>query len=291
MGKYQRGRNGSTHRAPGLILALFLWDPAFAEESVRIRDLTPSTILAPGQWEAKVFNSVYTQTEFFDENGERRDAGARSTYVTSVLSLSRGVGARWNAGLEVTLRGVRDNSFPEDDRARLAIASLAPKAKWAPWKSQPTFSVQGSLSIPIAPDLSGSATKPFLDFGDPVAGAQIFYDWRHSRRWLTYLEQGGFVRIARVEDGESVGEDDALTTPTKAIVNFYPTDAWTLYAAQELLFDWRSEGSPDWYFQTGLGVKRAIGYSIEAELLGTTFPWGRNKGAGNTFGMGLRFLL
>jgi hypothetical protein len=289
IGKLSEG--GKSVNAGGIVLALLFSGSVWAQEPPRVRDLTPSTILAPGQWEAKLFTSVYTQNEFFDDEGERRDAGARSTYLTSILSLSRGAGERWNAGLEATLRGVRDESYPEDDRDRFAIASLAPKAKWAPWKSQPTLSVQGSLSIPIASDLSGGAAKPFLDFGDPVAGAQVFYDWRHSPGWLTYLEQGAFVRFAHVEDGESTGKDDAFTTASKAIANFYPTDAWTLYAAEELLFDWRRGAGPDWYFQSGLGVKRAIGSSFEVEILGTMFPWGRNKGAGNTLGLGFRYLL
>jgi len=261
---------------------------AFAEQPARIRDLTPSTILAPGQWEAKLFTGVYTQTHFFDEDGERRDAGARSTYVTSVASLLRGVAARWNAGLDVTVRGVRDESFPQEHQERWALASLAPKVKWAPWESQPTLSVQGSFSIPVASALAGGDGEPFLDFGDPVAAAQLFYDWRHSASWLTYLEQGAFVRFARVDENESVGADDAFTTSSKAIVNFYPTRAWTTYAAEELLFDWKRDGGPDWYFQTGLGLKRTIGNSLELELLGTAFPWGRNKGAGNTLGLGLR---
>ena len=187
--------------------------------------------------------------------------------------------------------GVRDESFPEEDQERWALASLAPKVKWAPWESQPTLSIQGLFSIPIASDQAGSATTPFLDFGDPVAGAQLFYDWRHSADWLTYLEQGAFVRFARVEDDESAGTENAFTTPSKAIVNFYPTDAWTLYAAEELLFDWKSDGGPDWYFQTGIGAKRIFGESVEVELLGTIFPAGRNKGAGSTVGMGFRALL
>lgn len=287
----ERGKlvNASWLLISGLLIALLLSGPALAEEA-SLRDVTPSTILAPGQWEGKMFTSFYTQTKFFDENGERQDAGARSTYATIVGSILRGVTARWNAGLDLTVRGVRDESFPQEDRERWALASLAPKVKWAPFPSQPTLSVQGSLSVPVASGQAGDTTEPFLDFGDLVAAAQLFYDWRHSASWLTYLEQGAFVRFAEVDEGETAGADDAFTTATKAIVNFYPTDAWTLYAAQELLFDWKKDDGPDWYFQTGLGAKRLLGDSFEAEILGTIFPAGRNKGAGSTMGIGLRAL-
>src|SRR5688500_7519790 len=60
IGKLAEG--GKRVNAPALLMVLLLGSTGHAQET-SLREVTPSTILEPGRWEAKVFSSVYTQTE------------------------------------------------------------------------------------------------------------------------------------------------------------------------------------------------------------------------------------
>jgi hypothetical protein len=54
-----------------------------------LRSYGPSTLLAPGESELKLFHNLYTQTRFFDDDGDRLDQGARSTWYTGTATLRR----------------------------------------------------------------------------------------------------------------------------------------------------------------------------------------------------------
>lgn len=49
-----------------------------------VQDYTPSVLISKGQTEFKLFNSLYTQTQFFDKEGSKLDGGGRSTFFTSI---------------------------------------------------------------------------------------------------------------------------------------------------------------------------------------------------------------
>ena len=42
------------------------------ERSTRFQDYTPSVLITKGQTEFKLFNSLYTQTHFFDGEGAKK---------------------------------------------------------------------------------------------------------------------------------------------------------------------------------------------------------------------------
>ena len=47
-------------------------------QTKNVQDYTPSLLINKGQTEFKLFNSLYTQSQYFNIDSEKLDAGARS---------------------------------------------------------------------------------------------------------------------------------------------------------------------------------------------------------------------
>ena len=88
----------------------------------------------------------------------------------------------------------------------------------------------------------------------------------------------------------AVGKNQFFT-PLKAIVSFFPNRVFTLYGLMEVAPFWGSEDIVSAYYtQTGIGGKIQVSRSFEIEVLLTTFPFGKNQGAGKTYNVGARYL-
>jgi len=245
-----------------LILATAGTGPGAAD----IRGYTPSTLLAPGELEFHFFNNLYTQTESFDDDGERRDDDGRSTYNTAVLTVLRGFGRSVNLGVDLALKSVRDERFPGDRDSRTALALVSPKLKITPFRSVRAFAVETGIHIPAASGLDGTESgRPFLDYGDWQWSVRFFYDRSIGTGWLAYFETGNYLRF----DGDGIG---GSVTPLKVIVNHYPARRWTLYIAAEYAPEWTGSARPDFYTQIGPGVKFSLTPSLELEGLYTPTP-------------------
>ena len=268
---------------------------------------TPSTLLVKGQFDVKVFNNLYTQTANFDGSGSRLDAGRRDTYFTSIISLQVGYSSRLNFGVDLYPKAVRVGSegssaldvlqFSTNDNARAALVAVAPKVKFVPFKKLPKLATQVLLYIPVVSDLEGQQSgRPFLDFDNFQTWIQAFYDVPINSNWLLYLEGGLLLRFNEDDDPFNPGEtlvNHELTYPIKGIINYFPTPNLTIYALGEVTpsAQWLD---PDLfstlYIQTGIGAKYQLTPRFEIESLVTLFPYGVNRGAGQTYNFGFRFV-
>ncbi len=259
----------------------------------QLQNFTPSTMLRRGEMEIKLFNNLYTQTAYFDDNGTRRQQGGRSTYFTGIVYVLAGVSPRINAGADVYFKSVRNDAagssplsvfrFGSGPNARTAVAIIAPKIKFVPFPALTRLAVQMQLLIPVASDLQGmQGNRPFLEYDDVQWWTQFFYDHRFSPEVYLYLENGVYIRFDRT--------DPALLTPVKAIVNYLPTHRWTTYVQAELAPTWDGFGWSNYYSQVGAGVKFFLRPNLELESLVTVFPFGKNGGAGQTYNFGIRWV-
>ncbi len=257
---------------------------------VDLQAYTPGKLLLPGQIEVKEFWNLYTQTAYFDDNGERRDSDGRSTYFTATTSILYGIARRWNVGLDIYLKAVQnandpDSSpfevltFPSDDNARATFTAIAPKVKVSPFEWAPQFSLQTAVVIPLANDLEDD---PFLDYDGVQWWTQLFYDYSMGEDFLLYLESDYYWRLD--SDAES------FVTPLKAILQHYPGNRWTIYALGELAPSWANGKRNAYYTQIGLGTKYQLLTYLEVEFLASIFPVGESKGAGSTLNLGIRLL-
>ncbi len=249
----------------------------------------------------KVFNNLYTQTANFDGGGARVDAGRRDTYFTSIISLQIGTASpRINLGVDLYPKAVRVGregssplsvlQFSTNDDARAALAAVAPKVKFTPFRNVSRLAAQVSFYIPVESDLEGvESGRPFLDFDNFQTWVQAFYDLPLNPSWLLYLE-GGF--LFRFDEHDGVA-DHEVTYPMKGILNYFPSNRLTLYALAEVTpsAQWQDPSLlSTLYTQAGVGAKFQVTSRFEIESLVTLFPYGVNRGAGQTYNIGFRLV-
>ena len=257
-------------------------------------------MLVRGQFDVKVFNNLYTQTAFFNGEGSRTDANRRDTYFTSIVSVAFGVSPRLNLGVDLYPKAVRVGAegsspfsvlqFSTNTNARAALAAIAPKVKFTPFPKRPRLATQIALYIPFSSDLEGSESgRPFLDYDDMQIWLQAFYDVSINASWLLYLEGGFFFRYDSTEDQRN----HEYIYPVKGIMNYFATPRLTLYGLVEVTpsaLNLDASLFSTVYTQVGGGAKYQITPRFEIETLITTFPLGVNKGAGQTYNFGFRYV-
>ncbi len=278
--------------ASAVLSALITMAMGMAAQAQSIQRFTPSTMLAPGQIEVKLFNNLYTQTSVFDEDGERVKLDTRSSYFTSILQAQYGLRKSLNVGFDLYFKSVHVDvwdaspfdvlGFGNDTLSQTALTVLGPRVKFAPLQSVPTLSLQGTLLIPVASDMEGRESgRPFLEYDDPQIWLQAFYDYPIDENYLLFLEGGILFR-----PDNTAGDTHEWIFPLKGILNFYPTGRWTVYG----LADFSPSSLGAYYFQGGIGVKFQVVAGFEIETLLTGFPIGRNRGGGKTYNFGLRWI-
>jgi hypothetical protein len=256
---------------------------------------TPSTLLKPGQIEIKLFNNLYTQTAYYDEDSKKKDQNSRSTYFTGIINSLYGISSDINIGLDIYIKSVRNDKetsspfslfkFSSDVNSRTALAQIGPKVKVSPFKSLRSLAFQSTFLIALKSDLDGSegANSPYLDVDGSQWWTQIFYDYSINNDFLLYFESGFFFRFdSRYED---------FYIPLKAFVNYYPSRDWTVYLPLEFTSYWKDSSISAHYSQTGLGGKYQVTSDFELEILYTKFIFGKSQGAGATYNFGVRFIM
>jgi hypothetical protein len=260
----------------------------FIIDRENLQAYTPSTLLLPGQIELKQFNNLYTQTAFFDQDGEKVDLNNRSTYYTGIIYFLYGFKSRVNIGFDLYFKAVHNSELSGSPfsvfqfsgmNSRSSLTSIVPKVKFTPISQLNNLSLQTLLLIPLA---EGLEAFPFLEYDDVQWWTQLFYDLQLKDQFLIYLESGLYLRF---DSNETVP-----STPLKLILNYYPSDRWTFYLPTEIFPNWDNFSWSSYFFQAGIGGKYQITANIELELLYTRFLLGKQSGAGLTYNLGFRFI-
>jgi hypothetical protein len=272
------------------------------EEKLSLQEYTPSVLLKDGQFEIKIFNNLYTQTEYFNDDGERVDLNSRSTFFTSLISGLYGISSLLNIGGELWIRSVRNDDkssspfevlkFSGPPEGRTLITRLGPKIKISPFKTKilSSLSIQSTWLFPVNSDLSGvydtsgTIVEPYIDDDAHIWLNQLLYDLRINQKFLLFTELSGWFRFDRSFNG-----NNSYQFPLKLFFNYFPNHFLSLYLTNE--FSYTFQGSNDsFYAQAGIGLKYQLVDWLELEGLLTTFYTGFSSGAGNTFNLGLRMI-
>jgi len=258
-------------------------------ESDNLQAYTPSTLLRPGEVEVKTFNNLYTQTAFYNADGDKVDLNTRSTFFTNITSFLIGAIPNINVGFDVYFKSVRNAGeassplsvfrFSSGNNSRTALTSFAPKIKVSPFSGLRNLSLQTLVLIPLTSDLD---ENPFLDHGAVQWWTQLFYDKMLSSKFLIYLENGWLLRFD--------SKKTIVTSPLKVIGNYYPSGKWTVYLPTELTPTWDRSSWSSYFFQAGLGLKYQLTANLEVETLATKFFKGKDAGAGVTYNIGFRII-
>ena len=267
-------------------------------ELIDLQSYTPSVLLARGEYELKIFNNLYTQTAYFDENSDKIDQNGRSTYNTILTSFLYGITKNINLGFEVWIKSVRNDivsssplevfSFNNSITSRTAISGIGPKIKFSPFSSGffGKLSIQSTFLIPTEKYLVGSSTQPYLDSDSYLFLNQFFYDQKISDNFSFFGELDFWFRI----DRNLEGRNNSFQIPVKGFLSYYPSNNLTLYYMLELSNKFGEGPTTSYYSQTGVGLKYQLLPWLELEELGTIFYIGKNSGAGQTLNFGIRIV-
>jgi hypothetical protein len=284
-------------------------DELFQDEVSNIQAYTPSKLLKKGQIDVQLFNNLYTQTAFRNSERELIDLNQRSTYYATFgqLLLGTSKSARVNWGMDLIFKSVRIDddknsasikvlNFETSSNTRTAISAIGPKVKFSPLKSNPNFSIQSAIWIPLASDLEADGNgKPWLDWNRFTSWTQFFYSQQIGKKFQLFYEFDLLARFSKpaswYDNNEVKG--NTLSTPTSFFANYFTTGKSTVYAmiqyAPTFVFDGGEAISSD-YAQVGLGGKYQLTSHFAVELLYSNFFTAKNAGAGRTYNVGLRYI-
>ncbi|MFP2997469.1 hypothetical protein ABN763_16245 [Spongiivirga sp. MCCC 1A20706] len=284
-----------------------------------IQTLTPSKLIAKGQYDIKWFNNLYTETkDLFGPNGSERDI-ARNTFFTSTVEAYTGVSEnkRVNLGLILEFRsnviGGRDalDVFKfdgESGSARSGFTSIAPSIKFVPFKNVGNFSIQSSLFIPLVDqetedglvDLNTGVTQRnavFLDQNGWIWQNRFFYDYTFpGNKWQIFSEINSEFNFGNEAEGDANGNtiegsfaNNSLRLTPGVFLSYFPSSKFTVLGLVQhsQLIDLGNDFSQD-FTAVGGGAKYQLTNELNVEALYTNFVRGNDTGLGQTFNLGLR---
>jgi len=274
-----------------------LCDAQSAEQNKTIQEYTPSVLMAKGQTEFKWFNSIYTQTHFFNAEGSKASAGGRSTFFTSIAEFNYGVAPRVTLGGEMWFRSsaigptnaspMQVLTFTNSTQSRSAINLAGLKVKFNPIKKWSRFSVQTSLLLSVLSDPeSAKLNRPFLDNNRHLWITKFLADKKLSSKFQLFAQLSTWVSI----DKNLASDDSGVATPFDLFLSYFPTPKITIYFQSQFWPSLGTKGISSYFVQEGLGLKYQLSKGVEIESSYTLFVAGEDTGAGQTFNLGLRVL-
>ncbi|MAK35990.1 MAG: hypothetical protein CMC15_07420, partial [Flavobacteriaceae bacterium] len=198
-----------------------------------IQNLTPSKLIAKGQFDLKWFNNLYTQTEStFTEGREPRE-----TFFTSTLEGYTGVSdnKRVNLGVILEFRSnvIADRpaldvfSFDgERGTARSGLTSVAPSVKFVPFERLSNFSIQSSVFIPLVDTEVEEGV--FLDQKGYIWQNRFFYDYTFAGDAFQLFTELN-TELSLGDTNESFANNSLNLTPG-VFFSYFPSSKFTVLA-------------------------------------------------------------
>jgi len=258
-----------------------------------IQSYTPSKLLKNGEWDVKWFNNLYTETKFADQNGTSISK-ARENYFTTSLDIFTGVSenSRLNVGLLLEYRSntiggseaLSVFSLESSNTSRKGLSSFAPAVKFQPFKNISNFSVQTAFHIPLVKNETENGV--FLDQTAYTFQNRFFYDYTFpSNKWQLFTELNTEYNFG---DENSFANKTFVFAPG-IFMSYFPSGKSTI-----LGFIQHSQRFGDFkqdYTALGFGGKYQLTKKLNLEVLYSKFVRGESTGLGQSFNLGLRYLL
>ena len=276
----------------------------FSQES-NIKSYTPSKLLKKGDWDFKIFNNLYTQTKRDDAGVMKKED--RSNFFTTTLETYTGVSknSRINVGLIVNVKSNTFSgksatsvfSFGNDNKdSKSGISNIGLSVKYQPFKSISNFSGQSTFYFPVFKDKPGL----YLDKRSYVFENRYFYDTTFGNGNFQFFAELDFTyhfgekskdASADANSGERYA-NNSLAVPLSVFLSYFPSNNFTIYvnAQHYELFDLGNKFTQN-YTLLGVGGKYQLSSSLNLEISYGNFVRGRDNGLGQTFNLGLRYLL
>ncbi|WP_420385179.1 DUF547 domain-containing protein [Roseivirga sp.] len=268
--------------------------------SSNLQTYTPSVLLKKGQSEVKLFNSIYTQTESRDRQGESIPASIRQSYFNATFNFNWGVSksSKVNLGFDLLFttyaegRSVLAPLGASSEFNESVLAAFGPAIRFVPFKNISQISVRSAFWFPGESSLENRDGR-FVAHDRYTWFTQVFFDQKLSTQWRLFLEADLLYRFSKNSD-----RPDFFRLPLTSILSFFPGSKSSIYITYQYspryetvsnAFD-SQFGLSQWFMLAGLGAKYQLTSSIELELAYSNFFASRNDGAGSTFNLGLRVI-
>lgn len=274
-----------------------------------IQNLTPSKLIGKGQVDIKWFNNLFTQTRNADSNGDVTDV-ERGNFFTSTLDVFYGVSENRRVSVGAILefrsntvggRGAFDVFSFDGERgtARSGITSIAPSIKFVPFKGVSNFSIQSSIVIPLIDSEFDDGV--FFDQDGFTFQNRFFYDLPlgSSNEWQLFFDLNtefnfGDDLIFDTGDGRSEGSfaNDSLRLIPGVFLSYFPSSKFTVqvFGQHFQLIDLGNDFEQD-LTAIGTGAKYQLTKSLNVEALFSYFARGNDSGLGESYNLGLRYVL
>tara|TARA_A100000171_G_scaffold52535_1_gene71405 strand:- start:23416 stop:24297 length:882 start_codon:yes stop_codon:yes gene_type:complete len=281
-----------------LILFLLAITVVSAQEDTKeikgsvIQNLTPSKLIAKGQYDIKWFNNLYTQTESTFSDGTE----PRETFFTSTIEGYTGVSdsKRVNVGLILEFKSnvVADRDAldvfkfdGERGTARSGFTSFAPSVKFVPFKKVTNFSIQSSVFIPLVDNEVEEGV--FLDQKGYTWQNRFFYDYTFpGDSFQLFTELNSELNVGN--EDESFANNSLNLTPG-VFFSYFPSSKFTVLVLVQhsKRIDLGNDFEQD-FTAVGGGAKYQVTDAVNLEALYTNFVRGNSTGLGETFNLGVR---
>ena len=274
-------------------------DEIVPEEEPNLQLYTPSSMLSWGQFEAKFFQQLYTQTHFFDPNGEAVPQNARTTYYSGIFNLVFGYSSRFNFGVDAWLQSVLIDaessspfqlfSFQSSPFSRTALTAVGPKIKYQPIPKLNGLTLQSSFLFPIAKDPQGRTNgRPYLATENMLWWTQIFYTHMLANKLQLFTELDAYWSINR---GVHPSGSGSFSTPASLFLSYFPTNRITVYGMNQFWGTLGEDVFSSWWYQVGVGAKYRIADGFDLEFMYGRFLAGRAAaGQATALNFGVRFV-
>lgn len=271
------------------------------DKTSNLQAFTPSTLFSPGEYEASLYNSLYTQNQSRGLKGNLINNGVSQAFYNSQFQVTTGIKKfpKINFGVEVNFTSARygsekDNAptdFFKGDKSfsRSLISSVGPRIKFNVTKKIPRLSVQSTFLIPLSDKLEKGG---FVAHRRYTWFTQFFFDKNITKKVQLFLEADLLYRI-KIDQKRNF-----IRTPLSAFLSYFPTSKSTIFIFgqysprfQNLEISAEKEfGLVQWFTQVGMGAKYQLTTKLAAELSYSKFVAGRLEGAGYSVNIGLRYI-
>ena len=262
------------------------------------------SLLARGQSDITLFNTVYTQT-----GGDWQGAnfsGPRETFVTHLVQYTLGTSKnkRFNLGFDLNIRsnGKETDStaqgigagftYSNSPTSRAGLTSVGLRLKMQPFATENNFSIQSTVMTPTVKNPEPTSDLYWADWNRITWWNQFFYTHSFGNFQL-FTEFDMLFRFRR-----NSTQYGMLDMPMSAFLSYFPNNKMTFYVVSQhvpRLTNNIDQISTDWvipmnYTASGVGFKYQFNSRFNIELLYSNFWRGKNTGLGETFNIGLKYI-
>ena len=281
-----------------------------------LQTFTGGSLLKKGQLDLTLFNTIYTQSK--SNWAGQRFSGFRESFYTHSLQGTYGISkkGRFNIGGEINFKASAKSSdstaasvtapldYMNNDSTRFGISNVGIRLRFQPFKEVSDFSIQSTFSIPTVKNAEGVSgdenpenNRYFLDWDRYVWWNQFFYSKSFSD-FQIFTSVETLFRFGRNDQQSS-----SVDIPAKIFFSYFPTDKITAYVMTEHVprFRYNSNVTEEsiadqnthsgFYTASGGGFKYQVGQQLNIELLYTNFWRSKYAGLGNTFNIGVKYII